>query len=344
VSVACRSDSGRGRWLRPVDRHSGHVRGRWPRDRRSATSGDHEVNVSGIYKGTVDPRDPTLPTGASIATGFVDLPATADVTNPAAGSQRLVARTDGLYVRDKAGAEVGPIGAGGSGIPATIIDAAGDLIIGTAADTAARLALGPSGQVLTSDGTTAAWAPTVPSIGYVSGDVYTLGGSTVATTAASVSAAGRWLAHPVWLPAGKYSGLSVYVSAAAVSTWRLGIYNGTPEAPTTLLHDCGTIATSPTTGQLIASSTFSITTTGLYWLAVLGDAYTATPTAHGWRGNQAEAPDLPYLGVRSQGVSAGGRYLFARLKTGVTTGAMPSPAPASLTWTDALPQIRAHAT
>jgi len=119
---------------------------------------DGDVNLANVYLGSVDPGDPTTATGASIATGFVDLPETADATDPAAGSQRLVARTDGLYVRDEAGTEVGPLGAGGSGIPATIIDAAGDLIIGTAADTAARLAVGTSGQVLTSNGTTAAWA------------------------------------------------------------------------------------------------------------------------------------------------------------------------------------------
>lgn len=48
-----------------------------------------------------------------------------------------------------------------SGIPATIIDAKGDLIAGTAADTAARLAVGTNGQVLTADSTAAtglAWA------------------------------------------------------------------------------------------------------------------------------------------------------------------------------------------
>ena len=124
----------------------------------SAAAGDYEVNVSGIYKGTVDTADLTIPTGASIATGFVDLPETVDATNPAADHQRLIARTDGLYVRDETGAEIGPLGGGGGGIPETIIDAAGDLIVGTADNTAGRLGVGTSGQVLTSNGTTATWA------------------------------------------------------------------------------------------------------------------------------------------------------------------------------------------
>ena len=42
-----------------------------------------------------------------------------------------------------------------SGIPATIIDAKGDLIAGTAADTAARLAVGANNTVLTADSSTA---------------------------------------------------------------------------------------------------------------------------------------------------------------------------------------------
>lgn len=47
---------------------------------------------------------------------------------------------------------------GGGGIPETLIDAAGDLIVGSAADTAARLAIGANATVLTSNGTTATWA------------------------------------------------------------------------------------------------------------------------------------------------------------------------------------------
>lgn len=51
-----------------------------------------------------------------------------------------------------------------AGIPATIIDAKGDLIAATAADTPARLAVGTNGQVLTADSTAStglAWAAPV---------------------------------------------------------------------------------------------------------------------------------------------------------------------------------------
>ena len=43
-------------------------------------------------------------------------------------------------------------------IPKSLIDAAGDLIVGTADNTAGRLAIGTNGYVLKSNGTTAAWA------------------------------------------------------------------------------------------------------------------------------------------------------------------------------------------
>ncbi|HYF46422.1 MAG TPA: hypothetical protein VD926_09455, partial [Acidimicrobiales bacterium] len=52
-------------------------------------------------------------------------------------------------------------GGGGDSIPSTIVDAKGDLLAATAADTVARLAVGTDGHVLTADSAEAAgvkWA------------------------------------------------------------------------------------------------------------------------------------------------------------------------------------------
>ena len=303
-----------------------------------ATAGDYEVNVANTYRATLDPGDPATPLTATIATGHVDLPETADVTNPPVDHQRLVARTDGLYVRDQAGTEVGPLGAGGGGgIPETLIDAAGDLIVGTAADTAARLAVGTTGQVLTSNGTTAAWAtpPTAPHIvAKETGEFYSLRGiTTAASSHGLVLAAGSLHSIPVWLDAGNYDRIGVVTTVAAVSTWRLGVY---PSDPTTgrpdgqaPLHDAGTLSTNATAGQLLITTSFTIPTRGVYWLACLVDAFTAAPTVHGWAAsNSAFQPDA--LGVPTSNSSATvAQSRIARSATGVATGAMPATYPAS---------------
>lgn len=72
------------------------------------------------------------------------------LTNPAADSRRLFLGEDGLlHLKDSAGA-VSDVG-GSGGIAATLLDAKGDLIVASAADTAARLAVGANGTVLTAD-------------------------------------------------------------------------------------------------------------------------------------------------------------------------------------------------
>ena len=82
----------------------------------ATAAADGDVNLANILTGHIDTgtylsdEAPVLPFGA------LDLPETADVTNPAVGVQRLVARTDGVYVRDEAGTEVGPLGGGGGAV------------------------------------------------------------------------------------------------------------------------------------------------------------------------------------------------------------------------------------
>jgi hypothetical protein len=110
-------------------------------------------------------------------------------------------------------------------IPKSLIDAAGDLIVGTADNTAGRIAIGTSGYVLKSNGTTAAWAidPTT--------DVVTTAGDLIYATAADtvarlgIGSAGQVLkvnstaTAPEWGAAagGSFVGAVAYKSASAQS-------------------------------------------------------------------------------------------------------------------------------
>jgi hypothetical protein len=68
---------------------------------------------------------------------------------PASAISRIYVKSDGLfYSKDDAGVETLMSSGSGSGIPATIFDAKGDLIAASAADTAARLAAGSNGTIL----------------------------------------------------------------------------------------------------------------------------------------------------------------------------------------------------
>jgi len=63
--------------------------------------------------------------------------------------------TTGQVLSKASGTDLDFTWAASAGIPATILDAKGDLIAATAADTASRLAVGTNGQVLTADSTEA---------------------------------------------------------------------------------------------------------------------------------------------------------------------------------------------
>lgn len=97
-----------------------------------------------------------------------------------------------------------------SGIPATLLDAKGDLIVASAADTAARLAVGTNGQALLADSTAATglrWG----AVGKVLQVV-----STTKTDTFSTTSAGSWI---------DITGLSASITPSATSSLVLAIVN-----------------------------------------------------------------------------------------------------------------------
>ena len=198
----------------------------------------------------------------------------------------------------------------------------------------ARLGTGAANATtfLRGDQTWAAAGGVQDSVPYVSGNYYQLGPPPSSSTTAGSNSAGRLGAHPIYLPAGSYQSVGVWIDIAAVSTWRFGVY---PNDPTTmtpcgqaLLKDMGTISTN-STGLVSASSTFTIPTSGVYWLAVLCDAYTAAPTVRGLATASA-AGILPFRGVTAEGFTSSPPYVSPFLwSVGVTTGAMPATFPAT---------------
>ena len=96
------------------------------------------------------------------ATGWINPPSGADEVF--VGPAEPVDPTTELWVDSDE-----PTPAGGGGIPLTLVDAKGDLIVATAADTVGRLGVGTNGQVLTADSTQTSgvrWAPAAVGSGF----------------------------------------------------------------------------------------------------------------------------------------------------------------------------------
>ena len=198
---------------------------------------------------------------------------------------------------------------------------------------------------LRGDGTWAA-AGSAPQLPRTSGVYYGLsGGEANSQTIGGTNVAGRLVAHPVWLAAGNYDRIAVYVGTTGTATWRLGVYpasGSTLQADgQTLILDCGTINMSTATGLRELTVSLTIPTTGIYWLALLVDAWASSPAVTGWNGTAGATPNLPWSGHTAFG-SVAGRGSWTRSVTGVTTGAMPATFPAA-NGGDQIPQILVRA-
>lgn len=183
------------------------------------------------------------------------------------------------------------------------------------------------------DDISAAPAVALPIKPLVSGEYYGPFGAPRGGTAHGLNAAGNMGLVPVWLNAGTYDRIGVRVTAAAVSTWRLGVYpmNQTTKLPDgqTLLLDAGTLSMNYTDGVSPTLITISLTvsTSGIYYLTALSDAYTANPSAyilHIDPTTSASSPAPTMLGV---GTTVFPFVYPFRRATGVVTGALPATCP-----------------
>ncbi len=289
----------------------------YPIGQNATTARDGEVNVANVVKGHVNGSN-VSDEAIIVPSGAVDLPTTADATNPASGSTRLVARTDGLYVRDETGTEVGPLG----GAVAPLAHAASHQDGGSD-----ELALDGS-QITT--GTVPAARLGAASSGPLTGRLFsswmTAPGQTADNITSPFTAAGDLICYPQYMWAGTYVfvGNSYYYNIGT-ATLRFGLYDstGTNGGPGALVSDFGTISLVAASGAGAKTISISLTlaTSGYYWPSILCDAYTSAPKFVGYTnlgvGPMAFVPGATLGAGDTNGVSAIKR-------TGVTTGAMPA--------------------
>lgn len=181
-----------------------------------------------------------------------------------------------------------------------------------------------------------------PAIPYISGEYRGLAGASKSSAFAALTSTGLLAAQPLWMEAGVYKRIGVITTAVGTATYRFGVYPMDPvtmsPAGQSLIVDCGTLSMAATPGLLEITTTITIPTSGIYYLAILVDAYTSSPTIHGYAGDVGALPMLPLKGVRVP-TNPAGRGQWAALRYGVTTGAMPASFPVPTLWGDQMPLI-----
>lgn len=209
-----------------------------------------------------------------------------------------------------------------SAINPNIVDAKGDIIAATAADTVSRLAVGANDTVLTADSSTATglkWG-TVSSFRPFHIPKNT-GGYVIYRT--TTSAADRNPVEdttyymPIFLPGYQFDRISARTGAGFVgtATVRLGIYNAdmTTGLPTTVYLDAGTATTS--TGNATIEITINSTPpANWYFIAMNVQSLSSTNEWSGYSGGFSFAS--PFYGTGIGG--AAGASLGAYSQSGVT--------------------------
>ena len=175
-------------------------------------------------------------------------------------------------------------------------------------------------QVKTDLGITDRPPPTAKVVGY-----YAPSGITAGNMMSPLTAAGTMAAAPVWLWAGSYTEVGNAYHYSGTSTVRFGLYDatGTGGYPGSLVSgaDFGTIScVNGSPGAKSITISFTLATSGWYWIAALCDAYTSTGEFVGYPNTNGYGP-MKVPGFPTAGDTNGASCVT---KTGVSTGSMPS--------------------
>ena len=175
-------------------------------------------------------------------------------------------------------------------------------------------------QVKTDLGITDRPPPTAKVVGY-----YAPSGLTAGNMTSPLTAAGTMAAAPVWLWAGSYTQVGSAYHYSGTSTVRFGLYDatGTGGYPGSLVSgaDFGTIScVNGSPGAKSIAISFTLATSGWYWIAALCDAYTSPCEFVGYSLANGYGP-MKVPGFPTEGDS---NSTSCVTKTGVSTGSMPS--------------------
>lgn len=250
--------------------------------------------------------DPAIPS-PSVSADYVNVPGAGSLTNYLAESASLsLGETSSTAYRgdrgkaayDHSQAVGNPHGtavADVSGLPEALatkvplsaIDAAGDLLVGTADNAVGRLAIGAARKVLTSDGSTASWAtaagPSPAMFPVAVGQWFANPHDAVYAQATTLN---RVLYVPMWVPAdvSAVDGIQIEVTTvgAAGAVVRLGLHapHATTKFPDARMIDGGTVdATSGGGAAGVRSLTITptaVTPNSLVYVSVVSQGAIAT--------------------------------------------------------------------